>query len=1286
MAIKTKKKSPPKVKSKAANAPVKKRRSSAKVTKGTKPPVKKTPTPKNMKNAPVLENQIVVGIGASAGGIEALREFFRAIPSDSGMTFVVIQHLDPKRESMMASLISACTSMSTVQIKRRTPLKANHVYVTPPNKSVNIINDYVSLTKPLEKRGAQMPINYFFHALAKAKHESAIGIILSGTGADGSSGLRSIKENGGLCIAQDPKTAGYDAMPVNAINTGMVDFILPVAKMPDVLIRYSKSPYVAGKIGSDPLKGGVSPDHLTSILALLKTRLKRDFHYYKKSTLIRRVNRRMGIVHVNTMQEYLAYLRKKPSELDKLFKDILIGVTQFFRDPDVFDQLAKRVIPKIVKNRDPDEQIRVWVAGCSTGEEAYTIAILLIEALSARKLDINLLIFATDIDATALNKARNGTYPKSIEADITTKRLRRFFIKDGDNYRVVKQLRECVAFAEQNLISDPPFSKLDLISCRNLLIYVEPELQRKIISLFQYSLNDHGYLLLGSSETIGRLGNLFKLEDKKSRLYKSISQVRQPQVDFPIISLNETKPRKLNASKKMLPKRIIFSDLTHRLLSETYAPASVLINNNGEPLHFFGPTDRYLKLPSGDFQQDIIAMARDGLTTKLRGLINKSVRSNEPLTMDKVSIKSLSGIIEASVSVSPVLEPKEAVGLYLVTFSENRKDQVKKPVSLPRKTLKNDSFADNRELERELQATREDLQSTIEEMETSNEELKASNEEAMSMNEELQSSNEELETSKEEMQSLNEELNTVNTELQDKVDQLEVSRNDIANLLASTDIGTLFLDTKLCIKRFTPAVTKLINIQSSDEGRKLSDFTKTFKDIKLVADCKSVFDKLVPIERELQANDGDWYIRRILPYRTEENKIGGVVITFTEITDIKEAEVEAVRLASIIRDSNDAVILQGLNGQILAWNSGATKMYGYPEGNALKMNIRQLVPKKGRIAALDLIYQALNGGIDDDIIAKRVTRDKRVLDVMLTVTVLKNANGENYAIATTERDITQRLQLERELQKSHDELEARVRERTTELNAANEELRKSRDEAESANATKTNFLATMSHDLRTPLNGILGYSEAILTNQLGLTCGIQCLPQIQHVFDASTHLHSLINDILDISAVEVGKLELYEEKIKVVDVMQSCQRLVNSEIEKKGIDFRVTITKGTPKELNADKRRLMQILVNLLSNAIKVSKKKQRITFAASLNKKGELVFRIADKGCGMSKEEIAIALEPFSQVDSLHTRVSEGTGLGLPIAREFTQAHGGTLKVTSKLGDGTTVRVILPAKRVRKR
>lgn len=1258
--------------------------STAKTNRSTMPAARSSKTAsKNTQLTNQVDPFLVVGLGASAGGIEALKAFFTAINDTAHMAFVVIQHLDPDHESLLADVLGTCTAMPVVQIKRRMLLEAGHVYVAPPNKYINIHNGSVSLTKVVGQRGMQMPINHFLKRLAEDQHEAGVGIIFSGMGADGANGLRDIKEHGGLSIVQDPLTTGYDAMPSNAINTGMADYILPIPQMPKVLESYATHPYVAGS-PENKVTESVSPDDLTSILSLMRTRLKRDFRYYKKSTLLRRITRRMGIVNVESMGEYLTLLRKKQTELENLFNDLLIGVTQFFRDAEAFEALDKQVIASIVHNRQPDCNIRVWVPGCSSGEEAYSVAMLLIEAVSAKRHNFDIQVFATDIDAQALERARAGVFPLSIEADISPERLKRFFILEGKHYRASKQLRETIAFAEQNLISDPPFSRLDLICCRNLMIYIEPELQRKIISLFHYTLEDDGYLLLGSSETVGRLNGLFLLMDKKSKIYKRLKQTKTPKVDFPIVPPVDRNGNKKGARSRHAPQRMVFSDLTHRLLSEAYAPASVLINRNSEPLYFFGPTDRYLKLPLGDPHQDILAMAREGLVTKLRGLINKAVRNDETVKADNIAITRNKKKVAVSITVRPVREPHDAEGLYLIAFSE---DGDANAPNVPNQDISID-FAPNSgdterlELERELQATREDLRSTIEEMETSNEELKAANEEAMSMNEELQSTNEELETSKEEMQSLNEELNTVNMELQDKVDQLEISQNDISNLLSSTEIGTLFLDKTLCIKRFTPAIRQLFTIQAGDEGRKLSDFSKSFHDTRLAADCKVVFETLKPIDREVPTEDNKWFVRRILPYLTNENRIEGVVITFTDVTQIKKAEAEAIRMAAIIRDSNDAVTLQGMNGQILSWNKGAVKMYGYSEKEALTMNIRDLVPKNDRAEALDMVYEAMvNGKVRSDY-AKRIHKKGHIIDVWYSVTVLRGATGKPDTIATTERDVTDRLRMEDDLRRNRDELETRVAERTADLKQTIVALQQAREEADAANAAKSDFISSMSHELRTPLNGILGYSEAILNNALNFGCDLECAPQVRHIFNAGTHLHALINDILDIAAIEAGKMELYEEDVVVSSVLESSVRLVASQAKENGVSIRVSTSPDITK-LFADERRLKQILINLISNAVKFCGPDKTVRVRANVNKKGEMTFRVADKGRGMDPDGIALALEPFGQVGKKAELSCEGTGLGLPISKQFAEAHGGKLSIRSKPGKGTAVTVSFPPERV---
>jgi two-component system CheB/CheR fusion protein len=1234
---------------------------------------------KENQSASTSNKLVVVGIGASAGGVEALKQFFSIMPAEMGVAFVVVQHLDPSHESMMSNILATCTNMPVAQVTRRQRLKVDHIYVAPPNKYLTISKDQIGPTKPLEERGARMPVNFFFHALAFDKQEAAVGIVLSGTGADGSAGLRSIRENGGLCIAQDPKTAAYSGMPMNAINTGAVDFILPLARIADTLNNYTQHPFVAGGDDSESV-ASILPDHLDGILALLRTRLRRDFRYYKKSTLIRRVRRRMGIVRKNSLKDYLAMLRKNPGELDKLYGDILIGVTQFFRDPAVFKVLAKDIIPQIVENC-ANRPIRVWVPGCSTGEEAYTVAMLLLEEITAKKLNNDLMVFATDIDPKALEKARNGIFPQSIEADVSPQRLRRFFTKDGDRYRAVKQLRETIAFAEQNLISDPPISKLDLISCRNLLIYVEPELQKKIIALFHYTLNDDGFMLLGTSETVGRQRNLFAMVDKKAKIYQRINHAKPQQVDFPILASEEKKvAHRAEVNHLSKPNHIVFSELTHRLLSEAYAPAAVLINRTGEPLYYFGSTDRFLKLPTGDAHQDIVAMARSGLATKLRGLVGKAVRSNEAVSLKTVTINTGGGTIKASIRVNPVLAPKDARGLFLVTFLE-KDEPVTESDSIEEVNAIDGDITEVEALARELQITREDLQSTIEEMETSNEELKAANEEAMSMNEELQSTNEELETSKEEMQSLNEELNTVNSELEEKIEQLEASRNDVANLLISTSIATLFLDHNLRIKRLTPAISELINITQSDAGRKLSDFTSILDDPDLLADCETVFKKLLPIERETKSNDGRWLVRRILPYRTEEDKIEGVVITFTDVTTIKKAEAEAQLLAAIVRDSNDAVILQGPNGQILAWNLGAEKMYGYTEAEALKMNVRNLVPKGEKRAARDFARQVAEDGEGGVLFAKRLTKTNQTLDVSITASALSHSGMDNTVVATTERDVTAMLKLQNELQTSHDELEIRVNERSKELQDTIGELHLARDDATAANEAKTEFLAAMSHDLRTPLNAIIGFSEMMMAHTFGPIGDVRYEGYVADISRSGSLLLSLINDVLDLSKIEAQKYVLHEKDIEIA-------KLIDESISQNLAAFgkiKQTISVSIPDDfpnLRGDERALTQILNNLLSNALKFSPENSEIAIRVKLDQADAILIEVADEGIGIAAKDLALIDQPFSQVESQHTRRHEGTGLGLYLVLRLMKLHGGTKKIDSKPNKGTTVTVRFPPER----
>lgn len=807
---------------------------------------------------------------------------------DSGLALVLVPHLDPKHESLMVDLLARQTRLPVKEVEDGMRVQANSVYIIPPNRYLTLEDDVLHFPEPESPRRYETAIDIFLRSLASDQREKAVGIILSGTGSHGTSGLKEIKLAGGMVIAQDPKSAEYDQMPRSAIATDLVDFVLSPGEMPDTLRRYVRHPYVNGKLRPEAAAADRIPKDLPPILAFLRTRSKFDFRFYRKSMLLRRVQRRMGLRQVNEMPDYLTLLREDPEEVSALHRDLLIGVTGFFREPEAFRVLEERVVPELVERSDIEQPIRVWVAGCATGEEAYSIAILLMEGFSESRKADSVQIFASDIDERALEVARAGVYPESISTDVMPERLRRFFIKaDESHYQVNQSLRESVVFAAQNLISDAPFSKLDLISCRNLLIYLEPEMQHKVVSLFHFALNEDGYLLLGSSETIGRHSDLFEPISKKWRLYRRIGPIRRELVEIPIAASED---RRLARPVKETGARLspAVNELMRKLLIEHYAPAAALINQNYEVLCFEGPVVDYLEFPAGEPTRDLIAMARQGLRTKIRAVVHRANREGSLATDETARVLRNGTYIPCTVTVMPLEDPTEAKGMLLVTFADRSEVGETSAESVPAED--EDSMV--RQLENELEATRADLQSTIEELESSNEELKASNEEVMSMNEELQSTNEELETSKEELQSMNEELATVNNQLRDKVDELDRANNDINNLLNSTDIAAVFLDTELKIRRFTPAIGKLLNLLASDIGRPFQDFSLRFTDERLLEDAAEVINDLTPIEKEVRSEDGRWYLRRILPYRTQGHRIGGVVVTFVDITARKSVEFE----------------------------------------------------------------------------------------------------------------------------------------------------------------------------------------------------------------------------------------------------------------------------------------------------------------------------------------------------------------------------------------------------------
>ncbi len=835
----------------------------------------------------------VVGLGASAGGLEAFKTFLTAAPNDTGMAFVLVQHLDPDHESMMVDLLSRYTNMPVLQVTDAMDVRPNQVYMIPPGKYLTLEGKQLKLAEPVAKRGMRMPIDHFFESLAEAQVDKAMAIVLSGTGSDGSLGMRMVKGNGGLTAVQDPEQAAHDGMPRSAIATGMVDLVLPIEEMPKTLLQYSQHPFVNGNraAAAQEIAGRTT---IETILAVLHSRIGHDFSSYKRNTLVRRIQRRMGLNHITEPRDYAALLRESQKEVDALFRDLLIGVTGFFREPEAWHVLEESIVPGLVRNCPAGEAIRIWSPGCASGEEAYSLAILFHEAVDRMQTRCTVQVFATDIDKNAYEKARAGIYPESIAAEVSAERLRRYFTKIEDGYQIGKDIRDSVMFASQNLLRDPPFAKLDMVSCRNLLIYLQNDIQRKVIQLFHFALNDQGYLFLGTSESIGTQTDLFKVVDKKWRIYQKMGTSRTGLVELPLFSTPSFKS--LVADRPHVRRGRPF-DPTHvaqHVLLDRYVPASVLINPKGEVIYFHGPVRRYLDYPSGEPTVDIYAIAMDGLRTKLRALVRRVRLDRGKTATEEAKVRRDDGqSYRVSISVTSLGQQQETEGLLLISFEDIPETAAATPSPESRADrIEGDQDEIVRHLEDELHSTRQELESAIEELETSNEELKASNEEAMSMNEELQSTNEELETSKEELQSLNEELTTVNNELREKVDQLEQANNDTANLLTSTHVATIFLDRHFKIKRFTPAVTELFNLIPSDINRPLGDIVQKFNDDRLLPDCRNVLQELKVHETEIVTQEGSWFIRRALPYRTQDDHIEGVVITFVNVTHLKKAQAE----------------------------------------------------------------------------------------------------------------------------------------------------------------------------------------------------------------------------------------------------------------------------------------------------------------------------------------------------------------------------------------------------------
>lgn len=957
---------------------------------------------------PIRKDQLnfpVVGIGGSAGSFQALEQFFRNTPSNIGMAFIVVLHLDPTRKGVMPELLQRFTKMKVVEAADGQIIQKNNVYIIPPAKDISILNGRLLLLEPSKPRGMRMPIDFFFQSLGQDQGERSVAIILSGMGSDGELGLKVVKEYLGLAIVQDPGSTEFSSMPQASISTGFVDYVLLPEDMPEKLISYFHHPVIKND-ESEGLTDLKTQNALLKIFMLLRTHTGHDFSLYKRSTINRRIDRRIAVHQLKDFSEYVNYLRENPHEIDVLFKELLIGVTKFFRDPEAFDKLEESLLA-ILRKKSPDEPVRIWIAGCSTGEEAYSIAIVAIECLEKLKAKnpYKIQIFATDLDPSAIDKARAGIYLDNISGDVSLKRLERYFIHQNNHYIVKKEVRERIIFAQHNIIKDSPFTKLDLLCCRNLLIYLNSELQRKLIPLFHYSLNKGGLLFLGNSETVGPFSDLFNPISTHFRIFNSKDAISFPKMDYPFAMARPDFPSVVSVQPHETPRlsRNTLPDIFQNILLEKYTPPSLIMNEKGDVLYVNGNLNKFVEIGTGEPQMNIHKIAKTGIRYELSNLISKSSANKATQVREGLNLK-INGVDHlVKITCTYLREPAQLEGLIMLVFEDlGIKKQLKLRKTKGAGTKEEEIIL---ELEKDLAHTRQQLETTIQQMETSYEELKSTNEELQSTNEELQSTNEESITSKEEMQSLNEELMTINVQYQAKSEELAIANNDIKNLMDSMEIATVFLNNDLVIKRYTPKAAEIIRLIPSDVGRPLSHLSSTLEYKHLEKDLKEVISKLSSKEVSVSTTRGKWYSLRITPYRTNDNFIEGVVLTFIDISALKELENklnEALEYSEgIVNSISDSLVVMDRDFKVVSVNHAFKKNFrlsaeqvkGYSLFKlggwnipALKKKLEALRKTKSEFADLDINYKFPGPGNKSLVVSgKRIPSKNKEKTTMLLI-------------------------------------------------------------------------------------------------------------------------------------------------------------------------------------------------------------------------------------------------------------------------------------------------------------